>query len=493
MIRKNNIQNILTTSTLFLIGAVTMILELTGSRIVAPYFGTTIFTWTSLIGTILGSLSIGYWLGGKLADKKISLRILSRLLFTNSLICFGLYLFSNEILQLIFIKFKDIASGVFISSIVLFSLPSIILGMIPPYIAKFNITSLNTSGTSIGNLYAISTVGSIFGTFLAGYYLLSTIGSYEIILLLSLILNLNSLLLDRKFIVLQILLFCVLIFTFIVNEETDYFPKESKVLDSINTAYATYYVVEENSRSGRIRKLMSDLKGAQSAYAVGNKSSLIVNYTKYFTLPACYNQNNNVLMIGGGGFSYAKYFIEHFPKHTLDIVEIDSALTKIAEDYFELPSMRPNINIITADGRSYLNTNQKRYDAIIIDAYNTYSMPFQLVTKEALQEMNRSLSQKGLIIINIISPIENGKPNLLKTHYNTFSSLFPKVEIYKVRTLADLDVKQNIILIAYKETNQETLADCLFKQEGLYRNKIDIIPQVDIPVLVDDFAPIEYL
>src|SRR3989344_3582806 len=180
MIVLNNITNRILTSTVFIVGTTTMILELAGSRIVAPYFGTTIFTWTSLIGVILGSLSIGYWLGGKLADRKVSLRILSILLFANSLLCLCIYFLSNEILHFIFLHFKQISSGALVSSTVLFTLPSIIFGMIVPYVAKFKITSLHTSGKAVGNLYAISTVGSIVGTFLTGYYLLSVLGSYEI-------------------------------------------------------------------------------------------------------------------------------------------------------------------------------------------------------------------------------------------------------------------------------------------------------------------------
>jgi MFS family permease len=169
----------------FLCGAIVMILEIVGARVLAPYQGTSIFVWTSLIGIILGSLSLGYWWGGKLADRNPSYRVFSLIIFIAGVVV-ALITFSKELL-LIFIRnhFNDIRVGATIAALALFAAPSVLLGMVSPYAVKLRIDDLNTSGATVGYLYAISTIGSIIGTFLAGFVLIAYFGNTKILLVLS--------------------------------------------------------------------------------------------------------------------------------------------------------------------------------------------------------------------------------------------------------------------------------------------------------------------
>jgi MFS family permease len=192
----------LTTYTLefaiFVCGAVVMIFELVGSRILGPYFGTSIFVWTSLIGVILGSLSFGYYLGGRISDRNPDIRTLSFLIFLSSL-CIGITMCIKSILlSFLLTHITDMRISSVIASLILFLPASILLGTISPYAAKLKLSNLTISGKTIGNLYAISTAGSIVGTFLSGFYLIPHLGTNNLLIILSLTLLFVSMTLSLK-------------------------------------------------------------------------------------------------------------------------------------------------------------------------------------------------------------------------------------------------------------------------------------------------------
>jgi predicted membrane-bound spermidine synthase len=154
----------------FLCGAVVMIYEIIGSRLVSPYIGGSIYIWTSLIGVILGSLSLGYWLGGRLADKKPDIRHLASIIFAAAALIAITTLVKDVFLAAIASAAMILEIKAVIASLVLFAPASIFLGMVTPYAIKLKMLSLYESGRTVGNLYALSTIGSIVGTFSAGFF-----------------------------------------------------------------------------------------------------------------------------------------------------------------------------------------------------------------------------------------------------------------------------------------------------------------------------------
>lgn len=167
----------------FVCGAVVMIFELVGSRVLGPYFGTSIVVWTSLIGIILGSLSLGYYLGGKIADKKSSFKGLSLIIFFAA-ISIGLTVIIKDFwLFVLQNSFTDIRTSSVLASLSLFLPASVFLGMVSPYAVKLKLKNLNTSASTVGTLYAISTIGSIFGTFLSGFYLIPHFGTNKLLII----------------------------------------------------------------------------------------------------------------------------------------------------------------------------------------------------------------------------------------------------------------------------------------------------------------------
>jgi predicted membrane-bound spermidine synthase len=179
----------------FISGAVVMIFELVGSRVVAPYVGTSIYVWTSLIGVILASLSVGYYAGGYLADKKPNIRPMA-LIIIFSAVAIAFSAFTKDIFSAVISTFRIIPEIKSIMiSLILFAPASFLLGMISPYAVRLRMNDMTKSGRTVGNLYAISTIGSIFGTFLAGFYIIPNFGSTNSLIILSVALLLVAVLL----------------------------------------------------------------------------------------------------------------------------------------------------------------------------------------------------------------------------------------------------------------------------------------------------------
>ncbi|RJR31335.1 spermidine synthase, partial [Candidatus Parcubacteria bacterium] len=194
---------------IFLSGAIVMILELIGSRILAPYLGTSIFVWTSLIGLILAALSIGYYLGGRFSVKNPNFGFLSLMLISAALLTVIINVIKEPIIKNAMTF--GIRSGSILSTLSLFFLPSIALGMISPYAIRLKIKNIDTSGSAAGKLYAISTVGSIAGTFAAGFWLIPNFGSTNIIIGLGLGLLVLSFIADFKYLTVKIIYFLLLL------------------------------------------------------------------------------------------------------------------------------------------------------------------------------------------------------------------------------------------------------------------------------------------
>lgn len=472
----------------FISGAVVMILEMTGSRILAPYVGGSLPVWTGLIGIILGSLSLGYVVGGKLADRNPTATMLAFMLFAASIFLGIIPLLSKLLLPIILNITQDIRVSAVFSTILLFGVPSVLLGTVSPYAIRLRLEDIKTSGETAGRLYALSTVGSIIGTFLAGFFLIAYLGSHTIFYLLALIMFFLSCITAGKKLAKYIIpsLGILLIFG-----SLDYISSKSqRNLSDTDTNYNRVLIYEKkDDRTGeQIREM---LIGNERSSAMFLKSDdLVYDYTKYYRLVKHFvPEMHSALMIGGAGYSYPKDFMQSNPKASMDVVEIDPTLTELAKEYF---SFKPNdkMHIIHEDARTYLNRTDKQYDAILNDAFSShYSHPFQLATKEALQHMNRLLAPDGVIITNTISSIEGDRGNFLRAEYATYKEVFPYVYVFPVTTQERTDVVQNIMIVAAKkplsfETNNEE-----FKQYLSHQWKQPM--QGGLPILTDDYAPVE--
>ena len=195
-------------------------------------------------------------------------------------------------------------------------------------------------------------------------------------------------------------------------------------------------------------------------------------------------------MIGGGGYSIPKFILQNFKDKRIDVVEIDPKMTDIARKYFGLRDDQ-RVNIYHADGRSFINKINLRYDLIFLDAYKSdFSMPFELITLEALSEYKERLSDNGLLAINVISALEGEKSHFLKILVKTIKRVFPQVYIFKSNQDREVIEDQNVVIFALKSNLK---AD--FGNSGKYKDEIKKLwignLDTDFEILTDDFAPIE--
>ena len=477
----------------FVCGAVVMIFELVGSRVLGPYFGTSIFVWTSLIGIILGSLSIGYYLGGKIADKKSSFKSLSLIIFLAA-ISIGLTVLIKDFwLFVLQNSFTDIRTSSVLASISLFLPASVFLGMVSPYAVKLKIKNLNTSASTVGNLYAISTTGSIFGTFLSGFYLIPHFGTNKLLIILSITLVIISLALSaKKDTWIKLSVFVIIVIGWFAINGLNYMLPKSGFID-VDTAYNRIWIYNRiDYRTNKIVKMMG-INNENNSSMFLDSDELVNEYTKYYHLAKHFNPNfKKTLMLGGAGYSYPKDFLHKYPEATIDVVEIDPKVTELAKKYFKLEES-PRLTIYHEDGRVFLNKTQGKYDVIFGDAFNSlHSLPYQLTTKEAVQKKYNILNDDGIVILNLISAIEGEKGKFLRAEYATYKSLFPQVYLFPVAYSGASNIVQNIILVALKSEKDQTFNDSDPKLneylQHLWKKTVD----ADIPILTDNFAPVDY-
>ena len=471
-----------------------MILELLGSRILAPYLGTSIYIWASLIGVILGALSFGYFLGGRIADLKPQYSYLGAIILAAGVYIGLIPLFEGLILG------ASVSLGMkwggIISAFCLFVVPSVLLGMVSPYALRLKIENLKKSGNTSGTLYALSTLGSIFGTFLAGFWLIPHFQLENILFGVSVVLIFSAVF-THSF---KNKLFAGFLLLVIFANGVAILEKSNpKYLVEKDSAYNHIRILDSKVFLGRpARYLFLDI-GFHSAMYLDKPEELVFGYTKYYRLGDYFNPNiQKALMIGGGGYSVPKDFLTRHQNAKIDVVEIDPEITRLASQYFNLNLEDSRLKIFHEDGRTFLNRNQEKYDVIYNDAFSSlYTVPYQLTTKEAIQEMASALSDQGILIVNVISAMSGEKGEFFRAEYKTLKSVFPQILVFPVE-IKDQKTVQNIMIVALKNNNFDLseMTDSISSTEFAdyfknLENNLIIPPQT--PILTDNYSPVEYL
>jgi spermidine synthase len=478
----------------FVSGALVMIYEIIGSRLLAPYIGTSTYIWTSLIGVILGSLSLGYWLGGRMADRKPDLKILSAILFfAGALTCLTLLL-HEIILSILATGSMRLELKAIIAALVLFAPASVLFGFVTPYAVRLKMLSVEDAGKTVGRLYALSTVGSIVGTFAAGFVLLPFVGSVRsLYLIIAALFSLSILLVPFQLTTRKLYVLILFASAIGLNELYAYSLYRSHDLHDFDTHYSrlrVFRTTDENTGK-QMTALTTDPLTTQSAIFLDD-DELVLRYAQFYHLLRHFKPDfQNTLIIGGAGYTFPSEYLRKYPDKKIDVVEIDPQMTEIARRFFRLKD-NANMRIFHEDGRVFLNQTKNKYDVVLVDAFGSvYSVPFQLTTVEAVRKMRDVLTDDGAVILNMISAIEGEGSMFLQAEYKTYKTVFPNVYLFKVRTERDDQTPQNLILVASKsakfslDTNDEQIAALL---QNFYEKPLPL----DVPVFTDELAPVEY-
>jgi spermidine synthase len=486
--------NFLLEIVVFTSGAVVMIFEIIGARILAPYIGTSSYIWTSLIGVILGSLSLGYWIGGKIADRKPELRLLAAVLFLAASLVTATMLIQEFFLSILAMNSMRLELKAIIAALVLFAPASVLFGFVTPFAVRLRMNSVEDAGKTVGRLYALSTVGSILGTFLAGFVLLPFVGSIRTLyLLIAILFLLSAIVVPFKLTAKK--LYALILFPFAIglNEFVGYSLARANDLHDFDTEYSRIRVFRTTDKitGDPIMALTLDPFSTQSAMFLGS-DELVINYTKFYHLLRHFKPDfQKTLNIGGAGYSFPKDYLKKYPGRQIDVVEIDSQMTEIARKFFRWED-NENLRIFHQDGRVFLNQTQEKYDAILIDAFGSiYSVPFQLTTVEAVRKINEILTDDGIVILNLISAIEGEKSRFLQAELKTYQAVFSNVILFKTNPDKANDETQNLILVASKSNNISFVSEDA-EISRLLKHRYEEPLNLTVPILTDDLAPVEY-
>ncbi len=479
---------------IFIIGAFTMLFELAGIRIMGPFLGTSIIVWSGTIGVIMGSLALGYHFGGKIADKYSSDKALSWILLASGFMVLYTALGGQRIILYIVREAWSLQTKTLLIGFLLFFPANFLFGTVLPLSAKLLIQNLSESGASIGRLYAFSTMGSISGTVLGGFLLIPSLGHYNAIILIVFSLYamvIGWLILQKRFKTLLaptvIILFSLGLMS-IKNQKHQYID--------LDTMYNRVIVRETKDYRGiPIRKLFVNNEGSSAMYF--DNDSLAFEVLNYYDLVSHFRPDfKHIMMIGGSGYAYPKYFLKHFPEKTIDVVEIDPGLTKVAKKYFRLKDS-PKLKIYHEDGRTFLNTHHEKYDAILMDAYKSLlTVPFQLTTKEAIQKIYDNLDKDGIFLANIISSFDYDNNYFMRAELKTIQSVFKETKIFAVQYPnakgKEKSYFQNMMLVAFKTPYSGSMNSDDKRINAMLENLISHKFVLDLPILTDDYAPVEY-
>ncbi len=474
-------------------GGSVMVLELIGARIVAPYLGTSIYVWSALIGVILGALSIGYYFGGSLSSKNPRLAFLTFLLSISSLLILPIPFVKDLILPVV--TLAGVKWGSVAAAIILFVPASIVLGMVSPYAVRLKVVAVETSGGAAGKLSALSTIGSIGGTFLAGFYLIPTFGSTNILFGLSFVLATMGLLAGKRLwkCVVVVLILCLAAIH--AGLPSAYIAEHDTMYNHIRVAEAF------DSNTNQPVRVLYMATEAHSVMFTQKPNEIYSEYLKLYRLDSLFKSDiKNGLVLGGGAYLAPRDFLSRFPNATMDAVEIDPGVTQAARDYFDFTDS-PRLTIVHDDARIFLNNNTEKYDVIYGDAFASYySIPFHLTTTEAIGKISDSLTDDGILVLNVISSLQGKGSVFLGAEYATLKEYFPSIYVFPAHysNPEDATKLQNIVLVATKNPRTESKADLEARATDEQRKFLEkmwldsVGPGYDMPVLTDNFAPVDY-
>ncbi len=492
----------------FLCGAMVMVLEMTGSRVLAPYLGTSLIVWTSLIGIVLASLSFGYWYGGIVADKYPQSALLAKIIFAASVFIAVVGFSYPFILKTLTAGRTNLYTLAIVSSVVLFAVPGALLGMVSPFVVRLAIQDIGSSGKIVGRLYALSSIGSILGTFLGGFILISFLKTGTILFLIAAVLVLVAWMVqgqkpafpDQKTAL-------ILVAVFLGGGGWFHIYGNSLLPDGLHwdTPYNHIRVYDSSNRVWR--HLQTDPGTTCQSFMINDRpNELVSRYCEYNELAFHFHPDlRNMLVIGGGGYGLPKNILTNRENVNVDVVEIDPGITKVAHDWFHLTDEMladPRLRIYHEDARRFLRRmkseietgSQPKYDLVFGDAFNShYNIPFHLTTKEYMQEVSACLSDDGIFMTNVISSLGGEKCKLFQGFHRALTEVFPQVEVFFVGDPTRENELQNIVLVGFKKPyDLKVDANAPPKVVSQMKHRKKVTVSQTVPPLTDAFAPVEW-
>ncbi len=402
-----------------------MIIELVAGRIMAPFLGNSLYTWTSVIGVVLSGITLGNYAGGVLAERGARWKSVAMLFaFAGFAAAVSYYVFSPAA-DVIRGLALPIPAATLVFALVGFFPVSLLLSMITPIVITASLKTLEKTGTTVGKIYAVSAAASIAGTFAAGYLLIPLLGVKTIVMTVSAVLLLAGLAASRGGTAKELVVKMAVALLW-----------ASLLAPKFCFAESAYYCINLDpsvSERGVGRKFILDR--LTHSFVFDDPDTLEYDYEAVYAVATEYAHDGlgegrplRTLSIGGGGYTMPKYVADNYPGSAVDVVEIDPAVTKINEMYLGL-NPAGDIRTFNEDARMFLarGADGNRYDLVYADAFNDYSIPYHLTTVEFLESVRQVLAPGGIYAFNTIDDFRRGR--MLASFIRTVSEVFPHVAV----------------------------------------------------------------
>ena len=487
----------------FVTGAIVMSFEMLGSRYLNPYFGSGIYTWASLISTVLAALCAGYFIGGLAADRYPSAAVLGATVLIGSAYILALPLFSEALMETVLAGFDDVRSGSLAAAFVILFFPVTFLGMYSPFGIRLLLRSAQRSGRISGTVYGISTAGSIVGTLGTTFLLIPAIGTRAITLTLGiagLICGLLLLAVRARPARTAILALAALAGGLVPGARADELIDAQTRADLLKRADGRIARIETEYNDIFVTKRRNELtmsfqlKGFDYTESVANLADpddLPVRYTQVMTVGIIYPPApKRILMIGLGGGSISSYLGRHMPEAVIDTVEVDPGVIGAAKKYFGMRETA-RLRYLEGDGRVFLNRNKEPYDLIVVDAFHGGYVPFHLLTREFYTLVRQRLAPGGAVVFNVHDGTKLFASTLL-----TLSAVFASVHLYpsgqgEVITVATAEPAPDDAALAHRAAALQQQHGFRFALPALLARRSErpaAAPAGEL--LTDDFAPV---
>jgi len=476
----------------FTVGLSILGAEIAAARLLAPYFGASTIVWANTIGIVLVALSIGYWYGGKLADRNPTREGLYRIVLLSGLLLAAVPFVADPFLGFAVDALDSISAGAFVGSLLgvtlLVAVPILVSGAVAPYALRLAVADVAQAGTVSGRLYAISTVGSLLGTFTSALLFIPLIGTrrtFVVYGLLLVVLAAVGLMRARYLLAPAALAVLLALPVGTLKGQTD---AGERVIYETDTEYQYARVVQDLDGTRTL-----ELNEGQAVHSLRRRDSFLTDniWDEYMIVPFAAMQRapERIAILGNAAGTTARAYGHFFPQTQIDGVEIDGELTDIGRRYFDMQA--PGLRTHTADARPFLRRTQQRYDAIFVDAYRQPYIPFYLATREFFELARDRLRPGGVLVVNAGQPI--GSTSLERVLGATLAAVFPTV-------LRDPAERKNTLLLATHapasaarlRANAQTFPELL--RPLAERAAARITPRLPGGrVYTDDVAPVEWL
>ncbi len=484
----------------FFSGMSVMAVELGASRLLAPYFSSSQIVWTIIIGTIMIAMALGNVYGGRSADKnpnpdKLYGRILAAAVWIGLIPVVGKYfILGISALLIVTVSHNLLIWAAFLACMVIFVFPLFLLGTVTPSLAKYSVDRLEDSGKTVGALGAFNTIGSILGTFLPTFVTIPAVGTSITFLIFSgvlLLLALAYFITEKKGRVKSLVAVLLFIFSCIFGCSGSFAFWETDLKYEGESVY-NYLQVQETEH--RVILSTNVLIGVQSVYMKdGALTGMYYDYAMLAPLMAGAEEKKDwsLLILGMGTGTYATQCSRYFDNLTVEGVEIDEKITSLARDYFELPEEVP---VTTYDGRAYLNADKKKYDVIMVDAYQDITIPFQMSSIEFFTLVKEHLTEGGVMVVNMNMRGER-EGNVNQYLSDTISQAFDQVYTVDVSgsTNRELFASDNPKLMERLEKNLKLVSNPdFYKMADKVSKRLEPY-EAGTYLMTDDKAPVELL